>query len=317
RAPREREPPSARSPAGRAALLRVSHEHAEQPHAAELSRLHPLPRGHPRLEHQRAVPATMTRTAARLLGILAGLAGAAAIAAAAGEDAGTTAALPYTVNGDVSVGYRHVDVDGSDAKYREDYNLRTGARLFGLNVDGVARDAEQTHLDRFHLEIDTPGNEPVSTFRLDASDKGLYDLRVNFVRSKYYYAVPQLWQEPAPGDVRLDDLHDFNTLRWNGSVDLTVHAPHLPTLFFGYRLYKVTGGSTSTAMIPGGDTFVVNAPVDWVTHVGKLGTEFTTLGTNVFLQQEYRRTTRSLDQNDAQDPGIDPTDRSTLNHWQG
>jgi len=124
---------------------------------------------------------------------------------------------------------------------------------------------------------------------------------------------------PTPnldGDVRLDDLHDFNTLRWNGSVDLTVHPPKLPTLFFGYRLYKVTGGSTSTALIPGGDTFVVNAPVDWVTHVGKLGTEFTTLGTNVFLQQEYRRTTRSLDQNDAQDPGIDPTDGSTLNQWQ-
>ena len=140
----------------------------------------------------------MTGGAGRLLGILAGLVGAAAMAAAAGEEAASTTddALPYAVNGDVSVGYRHVDVDGSDAKYREDYNLRTGARLFGLNVDGVARDAEQTHLDRFHLEIDTPGNEPVSTFRLDASDKGLYDLRVNFVRSKYYYAVPQLWQEP-------------------------------------------------------------------------------------------------------------------------
>lgn len=224
--------------------------------------------------------------------------------------------LPYSVSGDVTLGYRVVDVDGSDAKYREDYNYRQGFRLFDLNVDGVAKKPDESHLDRFHLQIDTPGNEPVSTFRLTASDRQLYDLRINFIRSKYYYEVPQLWQEPVAGDVRLDDLHTFNTLRWNGSADLTLRLPHVPTLFFGYRLYKVSGGARSTVLIPGGDTFQVSAPVDSVTNVGKVGTEFRALGTSFFLQQEYRRITRSFDQTGPLDPqGVDPTDASTMSQW--
>ncbi len=284
---RRRESPPPDPPAGRPALLRVPHRHAGESHPAELSRLHAVPREHPRVEHQREVPAAMMRRVALLLGLTAGLAPTPARAVE----------LPYTVKGDVAVGYRNVDVDGSDAKYREDYNYRSGFRLFDLNVDGVAKEPAATRLDRFHLQIDTPGDEPVSTFRLTASDRTLYDFRVSFIRSKYYYAVPELWQEPVAGDVRLDDLHHFNTLRWNGAVDLTVRAPHLPTLFFGYRLYKVSGGATSTVLIPAGDTFVVNAPTDSVTNVGKVGTEFKALGTSVFLQQEYRRITRSFDQN--------------------
>jgi hypothetical protein len=224
----------------------------------------------------------------------------------------------YTVDGSVTTGYRFVDVGGSTAKYREDYNLNQGPVLFGLSVDGVSHAPEKTSLDRFHLEVDTPGNEPVSFFRLSAADRETYDLRVDFTRSKYFYAVPQEFEQPVAGDVRLDDLHDFNTTRTNGSVDLTVHAAHLPTLLFGYRLYELTGDSTSTMRIQNGDTFLTNAPVDSVTHVGKVGTEFHWLGTDVFLQEEYRRVERSFDQQ-APLPGaaigVDPTDPSTLESW--
>jgi hypothetical protein len=69
--------------------------------------------------------------------------------------------------------------------------------------------------------------------------------------------VPQLFESAVAGDVRLDDLHDFNVVRTNGIVDLTVHAPNLPTLFFGYRLYERHGDDISTVRIPVGDTFLV------------------------------------------------------------
>jgi len=224
----------------------------------------------------------------------------------------------FTVDGSVTAGYRFVDIDGSTAKYREDYNLHQGPVLFGLNFDGVSHEPDRTPVDRFHLEVDTPGNEPVSLFRLSAADRDRYDLRVNFTRSKYFYAVPRLWEQPVQGDVRLDDLHDFNTTRTDGSVDLTVRTPNLPTLLFGYRLYERSGDATSTARIQNGDTFLTNAPVDSVTHVGHLGTEFKLLGTDVFLQQEYRRVERHLDQQAPLDlgaAGLDPGDGSTLTSW--
>lgn len=256
----------------------------------------------------------MMRPLALLLALAAGLAPAATRAA---EEQATNR-LPYSLTGGATLGYRVVDVDGSEAQFREQYDLEQGFRLFDLDLEAVAKEPDKTRLDRFHLEIDTPGDEPVSLFRLSASDRSLYDLKVNFTRSTYFYAWPQLSQEPVAGDVRLDDLHDFDTIRWDGAVDLTVRAPNLPTLFFGYRLYDRSGPATSTVVIPEGDTFVVSAPVDSVTHVGKVGTEFEALNTSVFLQQEYRHVGRRFDQDGPDDDrrGLDPSDASILRDWQ-
>jgi hypothetical protein len=242
------------------------------------------------------------------------LAGLAAGRAGADE---TPPAGGYSVDTTTSAGYRMVDIDGAKDKFREDYNLRSGLRLFTFDVDGQAKAPDATRLDRFHLEVDTPGDEPTSHFRLSAADRSLYDFRADFTRSKYFYAVPQLFEAPVPGDVRLDDLHDFDLTRTNGIVDLKVHAPGLPVLFFGYRLYQRHGDDTSTARIPAGDTFVAPAPLDTTTHVGRIGSEFTALGTNVFLQQEYRRVDRRHDLGPAgPSAGVDPTDASTVDFFQ-
>jgi hypothetical protein len=219
----------------------------------------------------------------------------------------------WTYGASATAGYRMTDIDGAKEKYREDYDLRSGGRLFHLDVSGTTDKPEDTHLDRFRIEVDSPHDEPVSHFRLSAGDRSLYDLRADFTRSKYIYDVPQLFERAVAGDVRLDDLHDFNLVRTNGHVDLTVRAKGLPTLFFGYRLYERHGDGTSTVGIPSGDTFLVDAPVDTTTHVGRVGTEFRALGTDVFLQQEYRRVDRAHDLGPVLDPrGVDPTDASRL-----
>jgi hypothetical protein len=247
----------------------------------------------------------------RTLGLLVALVIALAARSVGAEE--TAPAGGYAVDTTASAGYRLVDIDGAKDKYREDYNLRSGVRLFVLDVDGQSKAPETTRVDRFHLDVDTPGDEPASHFRLSAADRTLYDFRADFTRSKYFYAVPQLFEAPVADDLRLDDLHDFDVVRTNGSVDLQLHPPGLPTLFFGYRLYQRHGDATSTVRLPAGDTFVVPAPPDSTTHVGRLGTEFTALGTSVFLQQEYRRVDRGHDLGPAgAQPGVDPTDASTL-----
>ena len=58
----------------------------------------------------------------------------------------------YALGGEASAGYRLVDVDGSRDKYREDYNYRSGVRLFTLNLDGSSKAPETTAVDRFRLE---------------------------------------------------------------------------------------------------------------------------------------------------------------------
>src|SRR5204863_71731 len=84
---------------------------------------------------------------------------------------------------------------------------------FLFSLDGEAREPDKAPVDRFHLEVDTPGDERVSRFVLDAEDRALWDLRVDFIRSKYFYEVPSLFGAPVQGDLRLDDLHDFDLTR--------------------------------------------------------------------------------------------------------
>jgi len=231
-------------------------------------------------------------------------------------DESTGAGASYAVEATATAGYRTIDIDGSKDKYREDYNLRSGGRLFNYTMNGSSSAPDTTPVDRFDIEIDTPGDEPASHFRLSAVDRERFDLRAAFTRSKYEYAVPQLFEAPVPSDVRTDDLHDFDFVRTNGSVDLRVQPRSLPTLRFGYRLYHRDGDSISTVRIPGGDTFLVRAPIDTVTNVGLVGTSFRTFDTDVSLQQEYRRVDLNQTLLDPLDPaGLDPTDSSTLGSY--
>lgn len=243
-------------------------------------------------------------------------------AAAAANDAPAPDGLNlggYSLSGLLTAGYRVTDIDGSKDKYYEDYNLRSGPRLFDLDVTGEASDPATAPLDRLHLLVETPGDEPVSTFHLSANDTRNWDFRANFVRSKYFYAVPELFSNPVPGDTRLDDLHDFDQIRTNGAVDLTVRRPGLPTFFAGYRLYRLEGDTRSTIFDPSvDDTFLLRAPEDTRAQVGRIGTEFQVLGTSVFLQQDYRRVIRDLGRHGPVPggaDGLDPNEGSELDRY--
>ncbi len=235
-----------------------------------------------------------------------------------GEDApASPPPLPYHLTGAVSAGYRMVDVDGSTDKYDEDYDLQSGGRLFLFTLDGEAHDAAAMPVDRFHLEVDSPGDEPVSRFVLTATERKLWDLKVDFIRSKYFYDVPELFRAPVAGNIRTADLHAFDLTRTNGVVELRLHPPGLPTLIAGYRLYQRQGDGTSTVLVPGAEVYVVNAPQRQVTHVGSLGTEFSALGTAFFLEQQYRYVTRSYGLHGPRNPrGVDPADGFDLESWQ-
>src|SRR5215475_1497972 len=271
----------------------------------------------------------MRRCATRLLVLLAmlGATGALAEDAPSGEQPPANVpaeapppaepSRPYHLTGALSAGYRLVDVDGSRDKYDEDYNLQPGGRVFLFTLDGEARDPDKAPLDRFHLEVDTPGDEPASRFALDAEDRELWSLRADFIRSKYFYDVPSLFAEPVAGDIRLNDLHAFDLTRTNGLAELRVHPQGLPTSILGYRLYELEGdgGSTSTVLVPGGGNFVVLAPQREVTNVGSIGTEFTALDTGFFVEQQFRRVSRTYGLHGPIE-SVDPGDGFTLASWQ-
>jgi hypothetical protein len=232
----------------------------------------------------------------RTVAVLLGMALAATVARA--DDAAPPAPDRWAYDSTISAGYRFTDVSGSEERYRSDVDLRQGPRLFLFSLDGTSPDAEKTPLDRFHLEVDTPGDEPASYFQLTAADKRRWDFRADFSRMRWDYDLPQLWEDPVPGNRDTVDLHQWNEIRTQGHADLTVHLPNdLPTIRAGYRLYERDGGSQSTAFVPddGGNDFRLNAPVYSVANVGVLGTDFKWLATDWSLTQEYRVVDRRFD----------------------
>jgi len=226
----------------------------------------------------------------------------------------------YRWKAETSAGYRLVDIDGSKAKYREDYDLRSGGRFLGLSVSGRARDPDAGRVDRFSLEIETPHDEPFSRFRARLADDRLYDLRISFDQSTYDYAVPQLYQGRVGGVARLDDLHDFDLHRRHGTVDLTVHPADWATLLAGYHVYSRTGDTVGTRFVPGADVFLVREDIDSVTHVGFVGAQLRVLDTGIDLRQEFRRTDRTYGLAGpvpGTGGGLDPTNGGTLTNLVG
>src|SRR4030095_16589045 len=207
-------------PAGRAALLPMPHRHAADARPAVVPRLHALSREHPRIEHRSALHRAMTM---RLRHGIATLAALLVLSAAPAAVAGPLD--EYDLGAGLTTGYRNVDIDGSKDKYYEDYNLRSGLRLFHADASATAKDPTKSSRDRFNLFIDTPGDEPISTYHLDAADREKWDFRANFTRSKYFYDVPQLFEAPVPGDDRIDDLEDFDVIRPNRAIDLHLRTP--------------------------------------------------------------------------------------------
>jgi hypothetical protein len=226
----------------------------------------------------------------------------------------------YDLDGEVSVGYRAVDVSGSTQRYDSHYNLQSGVRLFSVGIHGRADDPAEKSVDRFSLDIETPNDEPVSNYRLRVSNDERWDLRGALTQTTWDYAWPQLFEGPVPDDSSVADLHRFDVRRTRGNLDLTYHVTDDLSLIGGWRLNRRAGDTISTIYVEGADTFIVPRPVAATTNTGVLGGDLRALGTDFSLRQEYQSTNRVLG---AENPlpgdrsGLDDTDTARLNQFSG
>ena len=307
---RQRESPPAHPPAGGPALLRVPHRHADDHTAAELPRLHALSRRHPRIEHRRAVPRAIACGGLALPCI--------GFDDRAGADAGPRRrAAVHGRHGDVARGYRIVDIDGSDAKYREDYNLRSGVRLFDLDVDGAAKDARD----------DAP--RPLPPRGRDARRRAGVALPADGRRSRRStISAPtssarststrcrSSSRSRSPATCASTTCTTSTPARQRARSTSRVRAPHLPTLIFGYRLYEGHGDGDSTVLHPRRRHLPGARARRFDTNVGRVGTEFEALGTRRVPAAGVPTVTRARPGRARAVPeGVDPTDASTLTQW--
>jgi hypothetical protein len=75
---------------------------------------------------------------------------------------------------------------GRREKFLELFNLRSGPRLFDFNFSGNAKEGTTPFADHFHFDSSGWGGDPFPSAQFGMSKNKVYDLRVNW-RQTYYY----------------------------------------------------------------------------------------------------------------------------------
>jgi len=163
----------------------------------------------------------------------------------------------FNLQGSATAGYRFETLDGYKPEFRDLFDLGRGFRLLDFSLMGDAQDGKNPFADNFSLQLGNLGGDPFPTAQFTLSKKKLYDLRVNWRQSYFFWnqndnavlpIAPLITGYPAlPANQRtgLTNNHDWATVRKFGSVDLTIHATN--NLRFNFEYYRPSDeGNTFT-----------------------------------------------------------------------
>ena len=160
----------------------------------------------------------------------------------------------FETTGSVNFGYRFTDIKGREQKFRELLNLQQGPRLFDFNLHGRAPEGVSPFADSFSLNMSGLGGDPFPGGQLTVRKNGLYDLRVNYRQSYYYWDQNDSGLQP-PGLHGLTSNHDWSTVRRFATVNLGVNATKKLRFNFEYYRNSRDGVNFTTRTI-----YFTNAP---------------------------------------------------------
>jgi hypothetical protein len=253
----------------------------------------------------------MTRRSAVPLCVVASLLLTAAWVAAADDDQQGS-----MFTGQFMIGYRSVSVDGQDNKYKEDYNLQKGPRLFNLSLLFKPDERLGGFADRVQLDVDHYGGDPFESLSLAVSKHGSYNLRYTRTKDTYFYSDIILPPELAnPGIESGGDFRTFNYdhVRDLGRLDIT--PGKAAKLHFTFDRFTKLGTST-LPMDVARDGYEFDKPVDESQNRWGVGFDYA-----------WRKVTVSLDENvrDYQNVvdlflpgasrGADPTNADMIDYY--
>ena len=191
-------------------------------------------------------------------------------------------------SGSFKVGFRNVDVGGSENKYKEDYNIGEGPRLFDLRLELVPELGARNLADEITVDIANFGGDAFETMGLAVRKFGSYDLRYDRRKSSYFYNDIILL--PAQANVREStggDFHTFNFDRVRDTASLKIDLSKAAKLTFGFDRFVKTGDSTTTLDIQR-DEFELDKPIEEDMTEYQLGFEYAWDKVTLILDERRR-----------------------------
>jgi hypothetical protein len=173
----------------------------------------------------------------------------------------------FSLSGSATAGYRFTDVKGYVPQYQEMFDLRKGLRLLDFDLYGESEGTKNAFADDFSVQLSGLGGDPFPTAQFAISKKKVYDFRVDWRQSYYFWnqndnVVLPIAAVTTGISKGLTSNQDWATVRKFGSADLTLYATN--NLRFHFDYYRPSDqGTTFTTRAP--DFF--GSPGFWGTYV--------------------------------------------------
>jgi hypothetical protein len=226
--------------------------------------------------------------------------------------------------GAASFGYRFVDLSGYQPKYQELFNLNGGPRLLQFDLFGKAAEGANKFADDYSITTNGWGGEPFASSQLTLRKRRVYDLRVNFRRSYYYWDRNDAATLPVTVN-GLTSNHNWATVRKLGSANLLVHATN--NLKFSFEYYRNTrdgvnmitrspdyfGSSSVWASFSRANPYLMVAPFSESSNRVTGGMDYSVRDWSVHFRSGYQRFESSVNGANAQaaERSINTSDAST------
>ena len=146
--------------------------------------------------------------------------------------------------GSFTLGWRSVDVDGRDEKYRQHIGIDDGASLFGL--DFYYRPKSDI-ADEVRLNASNLGGQPFESFDFSVRKFGNYNFKLGRRESTYFYEdiiLPVELSNPRIGNA--GDFHHFDFRRVRDFASLEYRITPRAKLDVAFDRYSRRGESTTT-----------------------------------------------------------------------
>ncbi len=201
-------------------------------------------------------------------------------------------------HGSVTTGYRFTDVNGSRQTFSELFDLRSGLRLHDFDVSGDAA-AANPYLSSYFITASGIGGEPFTGGQLRLNKKNLYDFRLNYRQTYFYWNRND--DDLHPGGLRgLTTNHDWATVRKFGSASLSLYATDNLRLNLDFyrteregmtlttRSLDYFGAPSTWANFLRANPYVVESDLNESTHRFSGGLSYSAKNWNVFHRAGYQ-----------------------------
>lgn len=159
----------------------------------------------------------------------------------------------FQTQGSVTAGYRFTEFRGREQKFLELFDLQKGFRMMDFNLLGRAKEGANPFADTYSLSVSGLGGDPSPGGQFTVRKDKLYDLRVNYRQSYYYWDRNDAVVPPAPSGLPpfhgLTTDHNWATVRRFGSVNLVVHATNNLRFTFEYNRNTRDGVNFTTRVM--------------------------------------------------------------------